>query len=97
MRKKKKLSIEDIIIDTIVTVVLVVLTFAFLYPLWYVLMASFSSDTGVTMSKGILFWPVDFQLKGYQMVFNHKLIMNGYGVTLKKLALGLPLNLVKKI
>jgi len=91
--KKKKLNAEDIIVDVVVTVVLLLLTFICLYPLWYVLMCSFTDSTEITMAAGIMFWPKKFGLNAYNLVFNHKLFMSGYANTLKVLALSLPLNL----
>lgn len=60
---KKRKSMEDIIMDTVIMVVLVLFTFICVYPVWFVLMASFSSSTAVDMSHGVLFWPVNFSLK----------------------------------
>ena len=48
-----------------------------LYPIIFVASASFSSSYAVTTGRVIL-WPVEFGLKGYQAVFEHKDIVIGF-------------------
>lgn len=85
---------EDIIMDTVIMVVLVLFTFICVYPVWFVLMASFSSSTAVDMSHGVLFWPVNFSLKAYELVMENKLFVNGFINSIKLLCMALPINLV---
>ena len=57
-----------------------ILSIAFLaviYPLIYIVSASFSSPFAVTTGQ-VWLWPVDFSLNGYQAVFTHKDILVGY-------------------
>src|ERR1700682_1854113 len=48
-----------------------------LYPLVYIVSASFSDPLAVTAGKVWLF-PVDFSLRGYQVTFQNPQIMTGY-------------------
>ncbi|KIL41064.1 sugar ABC transporter permease [Gordoniibacillus kamchatkensis] len=59
------------------TVVLCVI----LFPLLYILSASFSSPAAVTSGK-VWLWPVDFSLEGYKAVFRNANILIGYGNSL---------------
>lgn len=75
--KKIKLSLDDKIYYTIISIFLVGTTLVVLYPLLFVIGASFSSPAAVSSGKVIL-WPVDFSLEGYRVVFESKYIGTGY-------------------
>ena len=57
----------------LLTVFLVVV----LAPLLYILASSFSSPEAVSSGR-VLFWPVDFSLRGYHAVFQNPQIVQGY-------------------
>lgn len=90
---KIKKTWEDIIMDTVIGVVLIIFALACLYPIWFVLMASFSDSTSVVMSRGLLLWPKNFSVKAYQLVFQNKLFSTGFLNSIKLLAMSLPINL----
>lgn len=52
-----------------------------LYPMYFVIVASFSSGAAVNSGK-ILLWPEQFQLDGYKFVLNDSRIIVGYVNTL---------------
>ena len=57
------------------------LTLLVLYPLVYVVSASFSS--GVAIAGGrVWLWPVDFSLEGYKTILNYKYVWVGYRNTI---------------
>lgn len=91
---KIKKTWEDIIMDTVIGVVLIIFALACLYPIWFVLMASFSDSTSVVMSRGLLLWPKNFSLKAYELVFQNKLFSTGFLNSIKLLAMSLPINLI---
>lgn len=91
---KIKKTWEDIIMDTVIGVALIIFALACLYPIWFVLMASFSDSTSVVMSRGLLLWPKNFSVKAYQLVFQNKLFSTGFLNSIKLLAMSLPINLV---
>lgn len=90
---KIKKTWEDIIMDTVIGVSLIIFALACLYPIWFVLMASFSDSTSVVMSRGLLLWPKNFSLKAYELVFQNKLFSTGFLNSIKLLAMSLPINL----
>lgn len=67
-----------------------------LYPLVYVVSASFSSPSAVVTGKVWLF-PVEPSLAGYKAVFSNKSIMTGYANTLFYTVAGTLLNVVLTI
>jgi putative aldouronate transport system permease protein len=48
-----------------------------LLPLLYIVASSFSSPEAVSAGR-VLFWPVDFSLRGYHAVFQNPAIVQGY-------------------
>ena len=67
-----------------------------LYPLIYIVAASFSSGRAVTTSQ-VWFWPVDFTLDGYRAIFKHKLLMTGFYNSLFYTIFGTIVNIVMTI
>lgn len=73
--KKKKLQLFDVINGLVMTL----LSLACVYPLLYVLFASFSDPTALMAHKGLLFWPLGGgTLGGYKMVLKNPNILTGY-------------------
>lgn len=75
---------------------MVILTLFFvttLYPIIYVLSASFSSGKAVGSGKVVL-WPVDLSLEGYASVFKNQNILTAYGNTILYTAVGAFINIV---
>ena len=64
-----------------------------LYPLVYVVAASFSDPQAVVSGKVFLF-PVNPTLKGYAAVFKNKKILTGFSISIFYLIVGTVLNLV---
>jgi putative aldouronate transport system permease protein len=59
-----------------------------LYPILYVLFASFSNNNLLTAHSGILFRPLGFSLAAYEKVFRNPMILTGYRNTLFVLIAG---------
>lgn len=79
------------VFNTIVMVVLIVLS---LYPLLYVLLASFSDPWQIMKHRGLLFTPLGFSLSSYQEVFSNRSIYTGFATTLFNLVFGTSLNIL---
>ena len=77
MKSKWKNHKEEMIFDTIVTILLTVAGLIALYPLVYVLSASISNPVDVN-SGSVVLWPKGIQFEGYRMVFESKWILTGY-------------------
>ena len=70
------------------------IAFVCLYPMWHVLMASFSDSTALTAHSGLLLWPIDFSLDAYRRVLTNNNIWTGYWNTIKFLVLGVSTSMV---
>lgn len=88
-----KRSIGEKIFDSLNVVFLIVCSFLFLYPMWYVLVSSFS-DAYAIASGQVTFWPVDFTLNAYKLVFSDQNIWNAYGNTIIYVIAGTLINLI---
>jgi putative aldouronate transport system permease protein len=60
-----------------VYLLLIVFLAVVLLPLLYIVASSFSSPEAVSSGR-VLFWPVDFSLRGYHAVFENPQIVQGY-------------------
>lgn len=58
-------------------VAIALFTLSILYPLVYVVSASFSSAEALLTGQVVL-WPVKPTLSGYELIFNNKMILTGY-------------------
>lgn len=86
-----KYSRTDKIYFIVSGVVLTLILLLVLYPLIFVLSASFSSGSAVTSGRVVL-WPVDFSLDGYAAVFERSDILGAYGNTIMYTVLGTIIN-----
>ena len=102
MKYKKRKSafakqcVQDKVFDIANILIMVILTFIFVWPLIFVLSASVSDPAAVTLGKVWLF-PKGFNLEGYKAIFNYKNIWVGYKNTVIYTALGTTLNLFMTI
>ncbi|MBP8855521.1 MAG: carbohydrate ABC transporter permease [Oscillospiraceae bacterium] len=74
-------STTDKIFDIIVFAVLSVLLIVVLYPLYFVVIASFSDANAVNRGE-VLLWVKGFNLDAYTTVFKDSRILTGYGNTI---------------
>ncbi|MFC4302950.1 carbohydrate ABC transporter permease [Cohnella boryungensis] len=78
----------DVLFDNLNVTVMLVICFATLYPIWYVLVNSFNDGTDA-MTGGHIYWiPRKFSLENYATVFNNAGIMTAMGITVAKTLLG---------
>ena len=97
MRKTKKISAHDITLDAIVYLILVIVLLVSLYPIWYVIICSFSNSTDIVRQTGLYLWPEHFNMDAYAKVFQNQLILSGFKNTLIILAWSLPINMILTI
>jgi len=64
-----------------------------IYPLIYVVSASFSSSDAISLGK-VYLWPVEVNLKGYEMLMKNKDILIGFKNSVIYLVLGTTINMV---
>ncbi len=75
------------------TVIMLLICLMTLYPLWYVIIASFSNPAAVSTGKVTLL-PVGFELASFKMVFEMKNIWTAYGNTVFYSVFGTVISLV---
>ncbi len=103
MEKEKKVSMHGAVIkktmgektfDVINVIILLLLCFVTLYPMWYVVCASFTEGSYLIAHSGAIIWPVGFNLGAYKQAFGHPLLLSGYKNTLFILGVSLPINII---
>ena len=75
------------IFDVINVLLMIIICFLMIYPIWYVIVNSFSKGTEV-LKGGIYWWPREFCLENYQAVFKNKEIYMSFGITILKTVIG---------
>lgn len=88
--KRKQMS-KDRMFTAFCIGIALILTLIVLYPVVYVISASFSSPAAL-LQGDVWLWPVDFTLKGYKAVFDYKKVWIGYGNTIFYTVVGTLLN-----
>jgi len=94
--KHSRQSRGDVIFETVNVILLGLIALIIIYPLVYVVSASFSDPIAVTAGRMVL-WPVDVTVDNYVQVFKNASIMTGYRNSLCILAIGTATNLVMTI
>lgn len=65
------------------------------YPVWYVLVASFSDPMALYRAEGLLFWPLKpYSTQAYELVFKNGQIITGFANTLFVLVVGVFINIL---
>ena len=78
------------------TAFLLIITVIILLPLIFIVAASFSSAEAVIAGR-VTLWPVDFSLLGYETIFEHKKVWNGFANSLFYTFFGTLFNVVMTI
>ena len=85
----------DNVFDAVNLIICIILLLVFLYPLYFVVIASFSEPSAV-WNGDVLLWPVGFCLDGYKKIMTYSDIITGYinsiCYTVGSVALGLVLS-----
>lgn len=76
------------------TFILTLLSVCTLYPIYHVLMASFSSSSGLMSHSGLLLKPAGVSLAAYSTIMNNRNIWIGYGNTIFIVVVGTGLSLL---
>ena len=81
-------SAGDRIFDIVNVLLVLLLTLIFLYPMWFVFVASISNPARLMVHTGIMLWPDGFSLEGYREVFTDPDVLTGYLNTLFYVGVG---------
>ena len=76
---------------------MVLLMIVTLYPFYYVIVASFTSSAVLEVHTGMLWWPVNFTCKAFEVAFSHPLLLSGFKNILIIMVVSVPLSLVMTI
>ncbi len=87
--KQKGIHTFDVILILLSVIIMVIIA----YPLFFVVIASFSDPQAVLGGK-ITFWPVGFNLESYKMILKEPKIWNGYRNTIFYTVLGTFINFI---
>ncbi|MCL2833429.1 MAG: carbohydrate ABC transporter permease [Treponema sp.] len=90
---KVKLSRGDLLFNAVNITLCGIIFIIVVYPLVYVLSASFSSPLSVLQGRMVL-WPIDPRINAYIDVFKHKDIMTGYKNSLVLVVFGTTTNFI---
>ena len=94
--KNFKKSYSDKIFDIVNVVIMLILLIVFFWPLWFVLIASFSDPTEVWLGN-VLLLPKKVTLISYEKMLEYTAIWRGYANTIFYTAVGTAANLVMTI
>ncbi len=83
---------QDVIYDTVIFIILTLILLIVAYPLYFVIISSFSDPVAVAGGK-VVFVPIGFTLDGYKEVFKTQTVVNGFLNSLLYTAVGVVVNL----
>jgi putative aldouronate transport system permease protein len=90
----KNRMFSERLFDCVNIVLMMMVIVVTLYPIIYVLAASFSQPSRLIANRGLLIWPLGFQTLGYQKVFENRMMLVGYRNTLLYMCIGTFVNIV---
>lgn len=91
---KIKVSLSQRIFDVFNVVFMLCLTVIMVYPIWYILCASFSDNNRLMAHMGVMMLPKGYSLNAYKSVASNPMILSGYKNTLFILLCGVFLNII---
>ncbi|SFQ45952.1 carbohydrate ABC transporter permease [Caldicoprobacter faecalis] len=77
----------EVVFDIVNTIIMIVICFMMLYPVWYTLVNSLNDGTDA-MLGGIYWWPRVFSLDSYKAVFADSKIFRAFGVSFFRTIIG---------
>ncbi|MCL2866681.1 MAG: carbohydrate ABC transporter permease [Clostridia bacterium] len=80
--------------DVFNATLLILLCLVTLYPMYYVICASFSNNIALLTTPGFLPYPRGFNMGAYRLAFSHPLLVSGYKNIMIILAGALPVNII---
>ncbi len=77
MNKKKFTFNVDSVFNVVNVTIMIILLAIFIWPLWFVIIASFSDPNAVWLGEVVL-WPKGFNVSAYEAILNYAPIWTGY-------------------
>lgn len=87
MEKMKRIFRGDRIFGFFNVLILSLVTFIIVFPLWNVVVNSFSSASAVSSGKSII-WPAEFSVSNYRAVFQDTSIWSAFVISILKTVIG---------
>jgi len=94
VQNKIRKTLGSRIFDVCNVILMLLLCFVTLYPMWYVLCASFTENSYLVAHPGAIIWPHGFTAGSYGLAFSHPLLLSGYKNILIVLFVSLPINII---
>ncbi|MFC7681112.1 carbohydrate ABC transporter permease [Paenibacillus sp. GCM10028914] len=82
-----RLGFGDRLMVIIIYILLGLLAFSTFYPFWNAAVISFNTGSDTALG-GITFWPRDFTLENYAIVFNDERLLNGFYISVMRTVVG---------
>ncbi|WP_390405471.1 carbohydrate ABC transporter permease [Lacticaseibacillus jixiensis] len=79
------------------TAFMIFLMIVCLYPIWFVVMASFSDTASIQANLGRLLWPHNFSIMAYRQALAHPLVVSGFRNIFFILIFSLPLQMIMTV
>ncbi len=76
---------------------MLLLMFVTLYPFYYVIVASLTSTRVLEVNTGLLWYPIEFTTKAYEVAASHPLLLSGFKNILIIMVISIPLSLLMTI
>ena len=80
MKRKKEMT-KDRMVNIIFHIIAIIMILLLIYPLWFVIIASFSNPADVA-NGDVWFWPKHWEFSGYNELFKQKMFWKSYGNTI---------------
>lgn len=93
---KNKRSYSDKVFDIVNVLIMAVLLVIFVWPLWFVVIASISDPNAVNAGQVLLF-AKDITFTGYESMFKYKQLWTGYANTIFYTVVGTVFNMVMSV
>ncbi len=91
-KSKMRRGLSDRVFDIVNYAILGLVALAVLYPLYFVVIASFSDPDAINTGR-VLLWPVGFNTMGYEKIFADAKIWRSYSNTIFYTVLGTAINI----
>lgn len=88
-----KRSIGERVFEILNNLFMVLIIIVMIYPLLNVIFSSFSNYYELMRFKGILMWPIGFNVESYKEVFKNRLLLSGFKNTFFVVGVGTSLNM----
>ncbi|BAR07487.1 binding-protein-dependent transporter inner membrane component [Scardovia inopinata] len=92
----QKKTVSDWVVDSIITAIIILIVAAIIYPLWFIIIASFSDPKYVATGQ-VTLWPKGVSLSGYAQILQDSRIWIGYRNTIIYSVVGTAVNLLVTI